>query len=250
MCPHSKPQALPPSVEEQPQEQEPVTENVEQQEPVDMEGEQVENREDEQQEQDQGSVPMEDHSNGNSEQPELQPYYPPQHQPAPPEPYGNEHNYPPQPPAHHGYEGHPPTRHPHDGDSGELSTTRLFVRPFPPDVQESELNEIFSPFGPMKEVKILNGFAFVEFEEPEAASRAIEEVNGKSFANQPLEVVFSKLPAKRYRVTLRNLPEGCSWQELKDLAREHQLETTFSSVNTRDFDGTGALEFPNEDILN
>ncbi|SCU91942.1 LAFA_0F06854g1_1 [Lachancea sp. 'fantastica'] len=135
------------------------------------------------------------------------------------------------------------------GMDGELSTTRLFVRPFPFDVQDSELNEIFAPFGPMKEVKILNGFAFVEFEEADSASRAIEEVNGKTFANQPLEVVFSKIQPPRYRMVLRNLPEGVAWQELKDLARENGLETTFSSVNTREFDGTGALEFPSEEIL-
>lgn len=134
-------------------------------------------------------------------------------------------------------------------NEGELSTTRLFVRPFPFDVQESELNEIFSPFGPMKEVKILNGFAFVEFEESESAAKAIDEVNGKTFANQPLEVVYSKLPPQRFRMILRNLPEGVAWQELKDLARENNLETTFSSVNTREFDGTGALEFPTEEIL-
>ncbi|SCU95048.1 LADA_0G13102g1_1 [Lachancea dasiensis] len=132
---------------------------------------------------------------------------------------------------------------------GELSTTRLFVRPFPFDVQDSELNEIFAPFGPMKEVKILNGFAFVEFEEADSAARAIEEVNGKTFANQPLEVVYSKIQPPRYRMVLRNLPEGVAWQELKDLARENNLETTFSSVNTREFDGTGALEFPSEEIL-
>ncbi|SCU89102.1 LANO_0D03928g1_1 [Lachancea nothofagi CBS 11611] len=132
---------------------------------------------------------------------------------------------------------------------GELSTTRLFVRPFPFDVQDSELNEIFTPFGPMKEVKILNGFAFVEFEESDSAARAIEEVNGKTFANQPLEVVYSKIQPPRYRMILKNLPEGVAWQELKDLARENNLETTFSSVNTREFDGTGALEFPSEEIL-
>ena len=147
------------------------------------------------------------------------------------------------------YTAPPLGQHNYGQEEGELSTTRLFVRPFPLDVQESELNEIFTPFGPMKEVKILNGFAFVEFEEADAASKAIEEVNGKTFADQPLEVVFSRLTPKRYRMTLRNLPDGCSWQELKDLARENNLETTFSSVNTRDFDGTGALEFPTEEVL-
>ncbi|SCV01113.1 LAME_0G14136g1_1 [Lachancea meyersii CBS 8951] len=143
----------------------------------------------------------------------------------------------------------PHQSHHRGGMDGELSTTRLFVRPFPFDVQESELNEIFAPFGPMKEVKILNGFAFVEFEESDSATRAIEEVNGKTFANQPLEVVFSKIQPPRYRMILKNLPEGVAWQELKDLARENNLETTFSSVNTREFDGTGALEFPSEEIL-
>lgn len=140
------------------------------------------------------------------------------HQPPEPQPY-----YPPPPPGEHMH-GRPPMHH---RQEGELSNTRLFVRPFPLDVQESELNEIFGPFGPMKEVKILNGFAFVEFEEAESAAKAIEEVHGKSFANQPLEVVYSKLPAKRYRITMKNLPEGCSWQDLKDLARENSLETTF-----------------------
>lgn len=137
----------------------------------------------------------------------------------------------------------------HGDSEGELSNTRLFVRPFPLDVQESELNEIFSPFGALKEVKILNGFAFVEFEQPEAAEQAINEVNGKTFADQPLDVVYSKKPLPRYRIIIRNLPKGVAWQELKDLARDNSLETTFSSVNTRDFDGTGALEFPSEKAL-
>ncbi|CUS23444.1 LAQU0S10e00518g1_1 [Lachancea quebecensis] len=156
----------------------------------------------------------------------------------------------PRAPAYHDNHNDYNDRHqPHRMMDGELSTTRLFVRPFPFDVQDSELNEIFAPFGPMKEVKILNGFAFVEFEEADSAARAIEEVNGKSFANQPLEVVYSKVQPPRYRMILRNLPDGVAWQELKDLARENNLETTFSSVNTREFDGTGALEFPSEEIL-
>ncbi|CCH60663.1 hypothetical protein TBLA_0D01550 [Henningerozyma blattae CBS 6284] len=175
--------------------------------------------EEQQQQPEQQQAPVDNQSQyHNGSRPEPQPYY--------------------QPPMHA------------NNQVEELSTTRLFVRPFPFDVQESELNEIFAPFGAMKEVKILNGFAFVEFEEPESASKAIEEVNGKTFADQPLEVLFSKLPAKRYRITLRNLPEGSSWQDLKDLARENSLETTFSSVNTRDFDGTGALEFPSEEAMN
>lgn len=96
-----------------------------------------------------------------------------------------------------------------DGDE-ELSDTRLFVKPFPPDVTEAEMREIFEPFGALKEIKILNGFAFVEFEEADSASQAVQNVAGKMFADYPLEVVFSKKLKPRYRVIIRNLPEGCA----------------------------------------
>ena len=130
-----------------------------------------------------------------------------------------------------------------------ISETRLFVRPFPEDVQEAELVDIFQTFGAIKEIKILRGFAFVEFENKDDASRAMTETHGKLFADQPLDITYAKLQPIRYRITLKNLPESCNWQDLKDLARENGLESTFSSVNQRDFQGEGNLEFPTEEVL-
>ena len=64
---------------------------------------------------------------------------------------------------------------------------KLYVGNLSYEVSESELNDLFSPFGEVEETKIITdrfsgrskGFGFVEMTSREDGERAIKELNGK-----------------------------------------------------------------------
>jgi cold-inducible RNA-binding protein len=65
----------------------------------------------------------------------------------------------------------------------------LYVGNFPYDVSEADLRELFQPYEPLTEVRIMGnrGFAFVELD-AQAAQQAIEQLNGQDFRGRPLTV--------------------------------------------------------------
>ncbi|CAH8833118.1 unnamed protein product [Trichobilharzia szidati] len=73
---------------------------------------------------------------------------------------------------------------------------RVYVGSIAYDVKEDSLKQVFSPFGPIKSVNLSwdpstqkhKGFAFLEFEYPEAAQLAIDQMNGASFGGRQLKV--------------------------------------------------------------
>ncbi|CAH8442960.1 unnamed protein product [Schistosoma turkestanicum] len=73
---------------------------------------------------------------------------------------------------------------------------RVYVGSIAYDVKEDSLKQVFSPFGPIKSVNLSwdpstqkhKGFAFLEFEYPEAAQLAIDQMNGTSFGGRQLKV--------------------------------------------------------------
>ncbi|OBA27534.1 RNA-binding domain-containing protein, partial [Hanseniaspora valbyensis NRRL Y-1626] len=83
-------------------------------------------------------------------------------------------------------------RYPSHFPEEKISETRLYVKPFPDDVQEHEIIDIFSPFGNIKEIKIVKNFVFIEFDNAESAKQAMVDIQGKKFADRPLEIVFAK----------------------------------------------------------
>ncbi|KER19953.1 hypothetical protein T265_11398 [Opisthorchis viverrini] len=74
--------------------------------------------------------------------------------------------------------------------------SRIYVGSISFEVGEDELRRTFGPFGPIKSVALSwdatlqkhKGFAFVEFEVPEAASLALEQMNGHTLAGRTLKV--------------------------------------------------------------
>ncbi|AOA60313.1 Elongation and termination regulation [Komagataella phaffii CBS 7435] len=137
----------------------------------------------------------------------------------------------------------------------DLSTSQLFVRPLPGDVRPEELQDLFGKFGPIKEVKIMRGYAFVEYEEGADASAALENLNNTPFGDQDLQIEFAKEKpsyAKRgeNRVKVTNIPESIAWQDLKDfIAKEIDILPTFARLNRHDEPPTATLEFNNREEL-
>ena len=73
---------------------------------------------------------------------------------------------------------------------------KLFVGSLPYSATETQLRELFEPFGSVSSIRLISdkftgrskGFGFVEFEDDEAANKAIEDVNGKEFEGRTLVV--------------------------------------------------------------
>jgi len=49
--------------------------------------------------------------------------------------------------------------------------------------RESDLKEAFSKFGKIKDIIVKHSYAFINYEDHEAATRAIQEMNGLTFVN-------------------------------------------------------------------
>lgn len=84
---------------------------------------------------------------------------------------------------------------------------KLYVGSLPYSVTETQLREIFEPFGSLDSARVISdkftgrskGFGFVEFEDSEAADKAIAEVNGREMEGRSLVVNEAKPEEKRER---------------------------------------------------
>ena len=65
----------------------------------------------------------------------------------------------------------------------------LYVGNFPYDTTEADLRQLFQPYEPLTEVRIMGnrGFAFVQLDE-QTADQAINGLNGKDYRGRPLTV--------------------------------------------------------------
>jgi RNA recognition motif-containing protein len=83
---------------------------------------------------------------------------------------------------------------------------KLFVGNLPGSTNENEVTELFSQFGKVRSIKLVNdvfsgkckGFGFIEMEGHEARA-AIAGLNGKDFGGKTLKVGFEEAKAKRGR---------------------------------------------------
>ena len=83
--------------------------------------------------------------------------------------------------------------------------TKLFVGNLSFDVTENDLQDLFTPFGPVSEVNLMTdratgrsrGFAFVTMATPEAAQAAIQGMAGKDMQGRALTVNEARPPEER-----------------------------------------------------
>jgi len=84
---------------------------------------------------------------------------------------------------------------------------KLYVGSLPYSVTEDQLREMFEPFGAVASVRLISdkfsgqskGFGFVEFDDSEAADKAIAEVNGREVGGRTLVVNEARPEEKRER---------------------------------------------------
>lgn len=70
-----------------------------------------------------------------------------------------------------------------------MPSKTLYVGNFPYDTTEADLRQLFAPYEPLTEVRLIGnrGFAFIELDEQQAGP-AIEALNGQNFRGRALTV--------------------------------------------------------------
>ncbi|WFD41521.1 hypothetical protein MPSI1_000151 [Malassezia psittaci] len=162
------------------------------------------------------------------------------------------------------------------------ASSRLYLGRLPQGVLREDISDLFRGLGRIVDIRILNGFGFVEFDDPRDAELAVRDFDGTMFMGDRIVVQFAKQPQRRddrggrdrdrdrdnhgpprgydryergpprrgprrgmYRIVVFNLPPGTSWQDLKDVGREYG-QVMYSDINPSRPD-EGALEFDYRD---
>ncbi|MCJ1307484.1 hypothetical protein MMC25_001130 [Agyrium rufum] len=147
--------------------------------------------------------------------------------------------------------------------AADVSSTRLYLGNLPRDVTKEEIIEHFKSHGTgnIIEVKLMNGFGFIEYDDAMDAADVVPEFHGSDLKGNRLTVQFARGSRPRepyppqdrqrphprrtaYRMSLSGLAEGTSWQDLKDFARRSGVDVVYSEIG-RERDGKGFVEFEN-----
>ena len=80
-----------------------------------------------------------------------------------------------------------------------MQGSKLFVGNFSYSVTNNDLEDLFSEYGEVVEVKVIEGkgFGFVEMSKPSEAEKAKEALSGTDFKGRSLNVDEAKPPKKR-----------------------------------------------------
>ncbi|XP_069683993.1 squamous cell carcinoma antigen recognized by T-cells 3 [Periplaneta americana] len=88
--------------------------------------------------------------------------------------------------------------------SSTLEKNKLFVKGLPLSMTKEELEEIFKPYGSLKDVRIVTyrnghskGLAYVEFDDEAAAAHALIKTDGMTFGERTISVAISKPPERK-----------------------------------------------------
>jgi len=114
--------------------------------------------------------------------------------------------------------------------------------------------------GEITEIKLMNGFGFIEYKDAMDARDVVPAFHGSEFMGERLVVQFARgnqprprdgyhdaprmAPRPRrtvHRMTITGLPFETSWQDLKDFARQSGLDVVYSEV-TRERDANGTAK--------
>ncbi|KAK0628974.1 hypothetical protein B0T17DRAFT_505579 [Bombardia bombarda] len=145
----------------------------------------------------------------------------------------------------------------------EVSSTRLYLGNLPRSATKADVEAHFATHGTgeITEIKLMNGFGFVEYKDPMDARDVVPD--GTDFMGERLTVQFARgtrhreagpgfnahersaAPRPRrtpHRMQISGLPNETSWQDLKDFARQSGLDVVYSETG-RNGNGDGFVEF-------
>ncbi|KAK5132692.1 hypothetical protein LTR08_008736 [Meristemomyces frigidus] len=143
-----------------------------------------------------------------------------------------------------------------------VSATRLYLGNVPRNATKADVENHFNTHGTgeITEIKLMNGFGFIEYKDAMDANDVVPAFHGSEFMGERLVVQFARgntrprdgnfdqprmAPRPRrtvHRMTITGLPFETSWQDLKDFARQSGLDVVYSEVN-RERDAAGGKGF-------
>ncbi|KAK4542187.1 hypothetical protein LTR36_007034 [Oleoguttula mirabilis] len=143
-----------------------------------------------------------------------------------------------------------------------VSSTRLYLGNVPRNATKADVENHFNTHGTgeITEIKLMNGFGFIEYKDAMDARDVVPAFHGSEFMGERLVVQFARgntrprdgnfdqprmAPRPRrtiHRMTITGLPFETSWQDLKDFARQSGLDVVYSEVN-RERDPAGGKGF-------
>lgn len=142
-----------------------------------------------------------------------------------------------------------------DAPVEDAPISKLFVRPIGFETPQEAIESHFSAIGPLVEVQIIRGYAFVTYESSDDANKAIDSLAGSDLDGQALQIELAKgrkeETRNRNRVKISGVPENTAWQDFKDYVRDRGMEPSFVKV-FRDYDSgetIAALEFEDGEAL-
>ncbi|KAL7913309.1 hypothetical protein GGI35DRAFT_286390 [Trichoderma velutinum] len=143
----------------------------------------------------------------------------------------------------------------------EVSSTRLYLGNLPRHATKADVEAHFATHGTgeITEVKLMNGFGFIEYKDAMDARDVVPAFHGSDFMGERLTVQFARGTRHReggmgherapprprrtpHRMQITGLPNDTSWQDLKDFARQSSLDVVYSETG-RDSNGRGFVEF-------
>ncbi|KAG5960441.1 hypothetical protein E4U13_003801 [Claviceps humidiphila] len=143
----------------------------------------------------------------------------------------------------------------------EVSNTRLYLGNLPRNATKADIEAHFATHGTgeITDVKLMNGFGFIEYKDPMDARDVVPD--GSDLMGTRLTVQFARGPRARevgfhqiherapprprrtaHRMQITGLPHETSWQDLKDFARQPGLDVVYSETG-RDSNGRGFVEY-------
>ncbi|KAK4099824.1 hypothetical protein N658DRAFT_525260, partial [Parathielavia hyrcaniae] len=153
----------------------------------------------------------------------------------------------------------------------EVSSTRLYLGNLPRNATKADVEAHFATHGTgeITEIKLMNGFGFIEYKDAMDARDVVPAFHGSDFMGERLTVQFARgsrhreqggggggggggyshernsAPRPRrtpHRMQITGLPNDTSWQDLKDFARQSGLDVVYSETN-RNGSNEGFVEF-------
>ncbi|KAK0708169.1 hypothetical protein B0H67DRAFT_330779 [Lasiosphaeris hirsuta] len=146
----------------------------------------------------------------------------------------------------------------------EVSSTRLYLGNLPRAATKADVEAHFATHGTgeITEIKLMNGFGFIEYKDAMDARDVVPAFHGSDFMGERLTVQFARgtrhreangfnnhernnAPRPRrtpHRMQISGLPNDTSWQDLKDFARQSGLDVVYSETG-RNGNGEGFVEF-------
>lgn len=114
----------------------------------------------------------------------------------------------------------------------EENKTNLIINYLPQALSDAEFSNLFLPIGPVKSIKICRdkatnysyGFGFVDYENPEDAQKAINELSGKQVMNKKIKVALARPSGstiKGANVYVKNIPKHYSDEKVREIFSEY-----------------------------